>query len=146
MEILGVGPMELIFILLIALIVLGPEDMTKAGKTVGRMMRKVVMSPTWHAMQQTSRELRTLPNRLIREAGLDEIERELNVVKDTTKELRQDFDRLSKSTLPQRAATTGPDEELHTIHPGYGAWTQPPASKPAASPEPASPDKPADDE
>ena len=33
MEILGIGPSELLFIVLIAIIVLGPKDMQKAGRT-----------------------------------------------------------------------------------------------------------------
>ena len=72
MEIFGVGPSELIFILIIALIILGPKDMQKAGKTIGKFLRKVVTSDGWKMWQQTSRDLRTLPNRLIREAN-DEI-------------------------------------------------------------------------
>jgi hypothetical protein len=72
MELLGIGPFELIFILIIALIVLGPNDMVKAGRTLGRWMRTIVTSPTWRTIQQTSREIRYLPNRLIREAGLEE--------------------------------------------------------------------------
>jgi Sec-independent protein translocase protein TatA len=72
MEFLGVGPLELFFILIIALIFLGPRDMVKAGRTMGKYMRKIVMSPTWRMVQQTSRELRTLPNRMIREAGMEE--------------------------------------------------------------------------
>jgi len=46
--------------------------MVKAGRTMGKYMRKIVMSPTWRMVQQTSRELRTLPNRMIREAGMEE--------------------------------------------------------------------------
>jgi Sec-independent protein translocase protein TatA len=72
MDILGIGPLELIFILIIALIVLGPSDMVKAGRTVGRFLRQVITSSTWRAVTRTSDELRTLPNKLIREAGLDE--------------------------------------------------------------------------
>ena len=72
MEILGVGPTELLFIVIIALIILGPKDMQKAGKTLGKWMRDIVTSDAWHMFQQTSRELRTLPNRLMREAN-DEV-------------------------------------------------------------------------
>lgn len=71
MEILGVGLSELIFVIIIALIVLGPKDMQKAGKTVGKWMRDVVTSDWWKIFQQTSRELRTLPNKLMREANED---------------------------------------------------------------------------
>jgi sec-independent protein translocase protein TatB len=73
MEILGIGPLELLFILLIALIILGPGDMVKAGRTLGRYLRKIITSPEWRTIQKASRELRYLPNRLMREASLDEI-------------------------------------------------------------------------
>ena len=63
MEILGIGPLELIFIFLIALIVLGPTDMVKAGRTLGRFMRRIVTSPGWRTLQQASREMRYLPNK-----------------------------------------------------------------------------------
>jgi hypothetical protein len=73
MDILGIGPLEFLFILLIALIVLGPKDMVKAGKTIGRYLRAIVTHPAWHSVQRTSRDLRNLPNRLIREAGLEDL-------------------------------------------------------------------------
>ena len=69
MEILGVGMSELIFIVIIALIVLGPKDMQKAGKTIGKWLRNIVTSDGWKIFQQTSRELRTLPNKLMRDAN-----------------------------------------------------------------------------
>ena len=73
MEILGVGPLEIVFILIIALLVLGPRDMAKSGRTIGRALRKIVTSSSWQAVQQTSREIRNLPNKLIREAGLEDM-------------------------------------------------------------------------
>jgi sec-independent protein translocase protein TatB len=69
MEILGIGMSELVFVIIIALIVLGPKDMQKAGKTIGKWMRDIVTSNGWKIFQQTSRELRTLPNKLMREAN-----------------------------------------------------------------------------
>lgn len=71
MEILGIGMSELVFIVIIALIVLGPKDMQKAGRTIGKFLRDIVTSDGWKMFQQTSRELRTLPNRLMREANED---------------------------------------------------------------------------
>lgn len=72
MDILGIGPLEFILILIIAFIVLGPADMVKAGRTIGKFLRKIVTSPTWRAVTQTSNEIRRIPNKLIREAGLEE--------------------------------------------------------------------------
>ena len=69
MEILGIGMSELVFIVIIALVVLGPKDMQKAGKTIGKFLRDIITSDGWKVFQQTSRELRTLPNRLMREAN-----------------------------------------------------------------------------
>ncbi|HWQ84882.1 MAG TPA: twin-arginine translocase TatA/TatE family subunit, partial [Anaerolineales bacterium] len=77
MDILGIGPLELVFVLLIALIVLGPNDMVKAGRTLGRFLRKLVTSPGWQMVQQTSKDLRYLPNKLMREAGLEELKEKM---------------------------------------------------------------------
>ena len=53
MEIFGVGTSELIFIILIAIIVLGPKDMQKAGRTIGRFLNQLIKSDSWKIFQQT---------------------------------------------------------------------------------------------
>jgi Sec-independent protein translocase protein TatA len=111
MEFLGIGPLELLFILLIALIVLGPKDMVKAGRTMGRFLRSIITSPTWKAVTQTSNELRRLPNRLIREAGLEE---ELRKLEETKREAGINL------TLPDQ------EQWEHDISP----WTTPPEGQP----------------
>jgi Sec-independent protein translocase protein TatA len=90
MEFLGIGPLELFFIILIALIVLGPKDMVKAGRTLGRFLRTLVTSPTWRSIQQTSRELRYLPNRLMREAGLEDLKKDLPEMQTIRKDIGLD--------------------------------------------------------
>lgn len=79
MEILGIGMPEFIFVVIIALLILGPKDMQKAGRTIGKFLRDIITSDGWKLFQQTSRDLRTLPNRLIREANedLDKVNREI---------------------------------------------------------------------
>ena len=71
MEILGIGAPELIFILLIAIIVLGPKDMQKAGRTIGRWLNQLIRSDGWKVFQRTSTELRNLPRNLMREANME---------------------------------------------------------------------------
>ena len=112
MEFLGIGPLELLFIVIIALIVLGPKDMVKAGKTIGRTLRKIVTSPSWRAILQTSRELRQLPNRLIREAGIDELQKNLPNPEQISRELGIDEMKKNMSDV---------NEELSD-------WTTPPPS------------------
>ena len=108
MEILGVGPLELLLILVIALIVMGPSDMVKAGRTIGKFLRQVVTSPTWRAVTQTSSEIRKLPNRLIREAGL---EKDIDSIKELGKQsnnLGSDFEKWQNQISPW---TTPPQTE-----------------------------------
>ncbi len=85
MEVFGIGPLELLFILVIMLVVLGPKDMVKTGRRVGRMIRNLVRSPAWNAMMNTSRELRDLPTRLVRESGLEEEVSEISKLRDQVK-------------------------------------------------------------
>jgi sec-independent protein translocase protein TatB len=79
MEFLGIGAPELVFILVIALILLGPKDMQKAGRTVGVWLNNLVRSDWWRAFRRTSEELRRLPTNLMREANREmmDIDRDL---------------------------------------------------------------------
>lgn len=136
MEFLGVGPLELLFILIIALIILGPNDMVKAGRTVGRTLRKIVMSPTWRAVQQTSRDLRNLPNRLMREAGLEE---EIKDLRQTQEQLSRQVDEIRQIRSPLASAADQIAREARSlegdVRANLGAWTAPPS----AGTEPNSP-------
>ena len=100
MEILGVGMPELIFIFIIALIVLGPKDMQKTGKTIGKWLRDLTQSDGWKVFQKTSTEIRSLPRNLIRQANdeLNQIGDEINPV------LRQAQD--SASFLKEKGSNT----------------------------------------
>jgi sec-independent protein translocase protein TatB len=124
MEILGIGPSELLFIVVIALIVLGPKDMQKAGRNIGKWLRQIVTSDGWKLFQQTSREIQTLPNRLMREAALEEL-------KDVGDQLRQ-------PTLAGRGGAAPADPQ--TILPGRS--TLPESIGEANSPVPEAPTTP----
>ncbi len=126
MEVLGIGPLELFFILIIALIVLGPKDMVKAGKTLGGLLRRLVKSPVWAAMQQTSREIRTLPNKLMRDAGLEESIAEVQQIgRDFKKEaaMIESLRRKSISDVKANTSDVEPKPEKHSNH--LEAWTTP---------------------
>ena len=97
MEILGIGLPELGFIILIALIVLGPKDMVAAGRTLGKSLRKLITSPTWKAIRTAGQEIQQMPTRLMREAGLDELQ-------DITEDIQEDLQDASHSIDPRRIA------------------------------------------
>jgi Sec-independent protein translocase protein TatA len=75
MEFLGIGPLELLLILFLALIILGPKDLEKTAKSIGSGLNRLVRSDTWKTVTEASRQLRTLPNKLMREANLEEFQR-----------------------------------------------------------------------
>jgi sec-independent protein translocase protein TatB len=106
MEILGIGAPELIFIILIALIVLGPKDMQKAGRTIGRWLNQLIRSDSWKVFQRTSAELRNLPRNLMREANMEVAEME--------RDLRNAIDPRS-DPANRTASTPKPSDRPHTI-------------------------------
>lgn len=117
MEILGIGPSELVFIIIIAIIILGPKDMQKAGRTMGRWLNQLVRSDAWKVFQRTSSELRNLPRNLMREANMD--------MQQMEKDLRNSIDPRSRPPAPPPGRS--PSSSLRT--------DQPPSGQVAAQPE-----------
>ncbi len=79
MEILGVGPSEFVFIVLIAIIVLGPKNIKQAGRTVGHLLNRYVTSDAGKVVANTFKEITNLPQRLMREANLENFEKETDL-------------------------------------------------------------------
>jgi Sec-independent protein translocase protein TatA len=92
MELFGVGPLELLFIIVIALIVMGPQDMAKTARKLGRFLNQLYKSETWRTIMEASRNLRTLPNRLAREAALEELDEVRKDLEGAGQSLRADLD------------------------------------------------------
>jgi Sec-independent protein translocase protein TatA len=117
MDFLGIGPLEILFILIIALIIFGPKDIVKAGQSTGRFLRKLVMSSGWQSIQETSKDLRNLPNKLIREAGIEEMKEEVNELAkiakppDFKKEIKDELDKVK--------------DDIDNAAEGLSAWTSP---------------------
>ena len=138
MDFLGIGPLELIFILIIALIVLGPKDMVKTGRTIGKFLRSIVQSPVFHTVQRTSQEMRTLPTKLMREAGLEE----------SAKELQQINKGLDMQDVRNAIARTNATarETATEASAGLAAWTTTPGVTPAPAQDSAPAAPPAGNE
>ena len=71
MQVLGIGPLELLLIAVIAVIVLGPKGMVSGAQEAGKAIRKIIRSPIWKEIVGTSREIRDFPRKLAREAGIE---------------------------------------------------------------------------
>ncbi len=107
MEILGVGPWEFLLIIVLALVILGPKDMAKAGRTLGKFMRRIVMSSEWQALRAFSKEMTNIPTRLMREAQFDEISKDIHQqLEEPIKEIEQTLSKTSNE-LTSVAQETG---------------------------------------
>lgn len=94
MDILGVGPLELLFIIIIALVVIGPRDIGKAARSFGRFLNRLYRSEAWQMLSETARNLRHLPSQLAREAAIEELREVQKSVEDISQDLDQDVKSL----------------------------------------------------
>ena len=85
MNFLGVGPLELILVLLVMFLVIGPKDMAKTGKKFGRFLSTVRKSELWSGFTRVNQTIHDLPTTLIREAELEDVKKEFEL---NTKELK----------------------------------------------------------
>jgi len=99
MDFLGIGAPELVAIVLILFLVLGPGDLVKLGNTLGRAVRSLRQSEAWHSFQDASRQLRSLPDNLAREAGIDEIQEEFKEQKAALDDLDRQI--IAWTRIPQ---------------------------------------------
>jgi sec-independent protein translocase protein TatB len=109
MDIFGIGPLELLFIILIALIVVGPREMGEYARSAGRFLNRLYRSDTWRNLTEVSRNLRTLPNRLAREAALEELDAVRNAVDQVRDEVATDVQSLDE----ELTTWTTPTQETH---------------------------------
>jgi sec-independent protein translocase protein TatB len=122
MELFGIGPLELMFIFIIILLVIGPKDIEKTSRNLGKMINRVNRSPNFQVVRRASEELRNLPARLAREAQLDEL-KELADLSDVKKELQETANTIGNLNRP------------------FEAWTKelPPGETPPAAATPPAP-------
>jgi Sec-independent protein translocase protein TatA len=132
MELFGIGIFEIILIMLIALIFLGPQDTIKAGRNLGRAVRRFFSSEEWRTLLQASREIRTIPEKFLEETGLDHPENILPSEAEFRQEaglneLEQDMAELNAdvSTMKKAAAEDQPGQILPPEN-----VIRPPASSP----------------
>ncbi len=85
MEIFGIGLPEVVLILLLALVIMGPRDMTDSARKFARWVYRLFHSDQFREFIGAAREAREMPKQLIREAGLEE---ELAMLRKANEELR----------------------------------------------------------
>jgi hypothetical protein len=107
MTFLNIGPLEFILIFIVMFILLGPEGMIKTARQLGTWIRKTVRSPMWGEVMGYSRDIRELPTKFIRDTGLDEDLKEIQMAaSEATRETQNSIDQ-AKSEIDQSLKETG---------------------------------------
>jgi Sec-independent protein translocase protein TatA len=69
-----------LLILVLAVIIFGPEDMVKYSRAAGRWLYKVSKSDLWKSVAGTTREIQEFPKQIMKEAQIEETLKEFNAM------------------------------------------------------------------
>ena len=72
MKILNLGSLEIMFILILALIILGPGRIVNSARSIGIWLRTISKTKQWNDILSTAHEVREFPRKIMQETGLDE--------------------------------------------------------------------------
>jgi Sec-independent protein translocase protein TatA len=113
MEFFNIGGLELLLILVIALVALGPDRIVKVGHTLGSWLRKLSKNVLFREVVQTTDEIRNYPRKILDEANLNPEELDLS------KQISLELDVLQKNPqtpgVEQSPLThDDPEEEINT--------------------------------
>jgi sec-independent protein translocase protein TatB len=125
MDFLGIGPAELLLIFLVIILVIGPKDIGKTARSIGRFLNRLYKSEEWRTITQASKTIRTLPNRLAREAELEELKEVKATLEETKKDLQEaqkEFDEDAKKIGEVKKELA---DETKAIDKDMKAWVEP---------------------
>jgi Sec-independent protein translocase protein TatA len=88
MKLFNFGVPELLLILMVMVIFLGPERMVEYASKLGKTIYRITHSEVWSSIWQTSREIRNMPKAIVEETGLEE---SLKDIQATSDELKNDM-------------------------------------------------------
>jgi sec-independent protein translocase protein TatB len=141
--IFGIGITEILLVFVLALILLGPRDMVGTARKMGRWVNRVIRSPLWREIVTTSQELRDLPVKIVREAGMEETLEEL---KKTGQEVKNDIGgavtevrQAELDALAQARAAMHPEQAAEAADPQQDTGVNPPAEVATAESQAAPP-------
>jgi sec-independent protein translocase protein TatB len=165
MNVLGVGPFELILILVLGLVVLGPERLRTMGRSAGKLVAQLLawqqQSPEAQMVQQIradfEREIVDLRDELVRARQQLDVSAEVQRLRAETGNIMPadiaDLEARARATAPQKpddqasaapepaAEPPAPDVPEPASSPDTSApASEPPTSEPA--PQPAAPEPP----
>jgi Sec-independent protein translocase protein TatA len=113
MQIFNVGVLEILFILILAFVVLGPRKTIKTARDVGVWVRNLAKSPIWRDIVSASNEIRELPKKLMDDVELQRMVEELDL---STQEIKEILSESQRETERELTALEGEiDQELQSM-------------------------------
>ena len=88
MDFFGIGPMEIILILVIGLLIFGPDKLPQIGRDLGRTLRSFKKATTDLSAEMSK-----------------ELEEEKKEIDSDTKQIKQEIDKLSNPAKPEAGKT-----------------------------------------
>lgn len=114
MQFLNVGVLELLFILLLAFIVLGPKKAIKTAGDVGRWVRDATKSQFWKDINAASREIQDLPRKVMDEVELQKVMDDLDR---STREMNALIKESNSAIKSEIEANDPTENQSHQISP-----------------------------
>lgn len=132
MDIFGIGLGELLLIFILAIVVLGPDGMKKAARSLAKTIRSLTKSPLWNELLDTRREMSDLPGKLIKEAGIED---DVAEIRAATQELKTIQNPGKDAYNKYQSYVSELNAELNTIQ---KPQPESPSPEPKKPPEPPS--------
>ena len=108
MRIFNVGIREVILLLVIMLILLGPKRMQENARSLAKGLRKLVRSDTWRTFLGLVDDVNTIKDQVIRESGIREVQESLDGVTRRLNEIDADL-RQTTPTAPAQGEIPRPE-------------------------------------
>ncbi len=107
----NIGIPELILVLTIMLVFLGPDKLRESSRNFARFIRKVVRSETWRNFSVMYHEMKHYPEEIMKEVNLEETMKELNEINART---QAELDRIQNSvrTMPKAVDSDSSEPNL----------------------------------
>ncbi len=121
MEIFGIGPLELVLIVLVAIIVLGPKEMMTSAQKAATWLKKLRKSDIW----ATTKEVMDIPSQVMKETGLD---KEIQEIQSLTNKTFSQSAWTPNTLLPKDKVTSEKAEEPPADSPETTGETNEPSS------------------
>ena len=110
MEIFNIGPLELLLILVLAVLMFGPEDIANFAHKAGRWIYNLRKSEFWQEVVGTTKQIQEFPQQIMKEVELEETMKEINALNQTM--LSPDPpNQAASASLPDRTPTHASEEQ-----------------------------------